>query len=400
MGCRSNKRRSPDSVYFELHWERDLVRLEGDFNNREVEPLLYAFIDPVPRDREVIACLMQGKILQYHFDMAVRPEVEKRLTDRTFNNRVGFGPNKCIERLMRDIWEVSQGFTKDCWVITRDIQGYFPSSDLDRSYNHYRALIDERFPGGEEKDDLLYILMRVNYSYPADNVHFRNPVSRWSDVIASGKSVIFNCPDGRGACLGNQYWQVEKNFDLNDFDHWQVDTCGMYYGRFVDDMWWVVDNLEAGLAHVALSEKKLQEEYGYHMHPRKRYQQHYTKGGQFISTWFKMDRTYVGNRVVRHAEEKICAWNRRISVGNLDHFLSSVNSYLGLMKHHYSYGIIRGIVAQVRSKWLTMCEYNDERRCLVAKAGFKSNQILERKYNFKLYRYGKTGKNYQYRVAA
>lgn len=46
----------------------------------------------------------------------------------------------------------------------------------------------------------------------------------------------------------------------------------IHYTRFVDDMVWVVENKEAGLSHVAMSERMLLDEYGYRMHPRKRYQ--------------------------------------------------------------------------------------------------------------------------------
>lgn len=389
LGCASNKKKSADTVIFELHRERNLAWLLEDVNDRTLAALLYAFVAPRPRPREVIACLMPGKVVQFHFDGLVRPEVEKRLTDRTFNNRVGFGPDKAIERLMQDIREVSHNFTRDCWLITRDIKGYFPSSNLDRSYANYRELIEESFPEGEERDDLLYILMRVNYSYPAENVVPISPRRKWEPIVKSGKSVIFNCEDGRGACLGNQYWQVEKNYDLNDFDHWQVDVCGMRYGRFVDDMWWVVDNLEAGLAHVALSEKKLYEEYGYRMHPTKRYQQHVALGGEFISTWFKGNRIYIGNRVVRHCEERIREWNRLASPWMLDHFLASINSYFGMMKHRNAFRIICNLADKVAPEWRKYCEFNPDRRCFVALEGYKHNELLCRRFNFKLHKLSK-----------
>ncbi len=385
-GCAANKRRSPDTVYFSLHEERDLVRLLDDFQDRSLAPLLYSFIDERPRPREVIACLMQGKIIQYHFDVRVRPEVEKKLTDRTFNNRVGYGPEVCLQCLMDDIRKVSRNYTRDCWIITRDISAYFPSTDLDRSYAHYRELIEECWPEGEERDDLLYILLRINYSYPAENVRLRGPKWKWDPVIKAGKSVIFNCQDGHGACLGNQYWQVEKNYDLNDFDHWQVDVCGMHYGRFVDDMYWIVDNLEMGLAHVALSERKLLEEYGYRMHPRKRYQQHVRRGGRFIGTWFKDGRLYVGNRVVRHAREAIRHWNRLASPAMLGHFLSSVNSYLGMMRHRCAYRIIRSLADMVSPRWLRYCHFDEDRRCFVANDGYSHNEILTRRYDFTLHK--------------
>ena len=166
LGCRANKRRSPDSVHFELHWERDLARLLGDFNDRTLVSFLYAFVNPNPRDREVIACLMQLKILQHHFDLRVRPLVEEGLTGSTFNNRVGYGCDRAILKTRDDIRKVSKNYTGDCYIIKRDIKSYFPSTDLDRSYENYRALIEERIEDGGEKDDLLYILHRVNYAYP------------------------------------------------------------------------------------------------------------------------------------------------------------------------------------------------------------------------------------------
>ena len=390
LGCRSNKRRSPDSVIFELHQERDLKRLELDFADRSLVPFLYSFVAPRPRPREVIACLMQGKILQYYFDKFVRPIVERELTNRTFNNRIGYGPNKAVEQLMEDIRIVSRNYTRDCWIITRDIRAYFPSTDLDRSYAHYRALIERSFPEGELRDDLLYILRRTNYSYPATNAHLRSPRHKWDPIIAQGKSVIFNAPPGRGACLGNQYWQVEKNYDLNDFDHFQVDTCGLHYVRFVDDMIWVVQNKEAGLAHVALCERMLREQYGYEMHPNKRYCQHYTKGGNFIGVWFKPGRTYIGNRVVRNCEEAIREWNRHANPSNLGHFLSSINSYLGLMRHHCSYNIIRRLVSMVSNRWLQYCHFNEDRLIFQANPGYTHNELLQRKYHFKLHKHGKT----------
>lgn len=401
LSCRANKRRSPDSVWFELHWERDLVRLKEDFDARSLVPFIYAFVAPRPRPREVIACLMQGKVLQHYFDNHVRPLVEARLTDRTFNNRVGFGPDKAIRRLMDDIREVSQNGTRDAWIITRDIRAYFPSTDLDRSYEHYRALIEQSFPEGELRDDLLYILMRTNYTYPAENVHLRSARSKWDPIVAKGKSVIFNCPPGRGACLGNQYWQVEKNYDLNDFDHFQVDECGLHYVRFVDDMAWVVANKEAGLAHVALSERKLKDEYGYQMHPDKRYCQHYTKGGNFIGVWFKPGRTYVGNRVVRNCLAAIREWNRNPSPAKLDHFLSSINSYLGMMRHHAAYRIIKRMAAAVSKRWLRYCAFDEDRLIFRALPGYTHNELLQHRYHFKLHNHhGKTGTTQQLGIAA
>lgn len=177
----------------------------------------------------------------------------------------------------------------------------------------------------------------------------------------------------------------------------------VHYGRFVDDMWWVVDNLESGLAHVALSERKLLREYGYEMHPNKRYQQHWRRGGEFISTWFKDDRTYIGNRVVRHAEAAVRKWNRLASPWMLSRFLCSINSYIGIMRHRHSYRIIRRLAGMVSEEWLRYCHFNDARVCFSANDGWSRNGILTRKYCFKIHinkKHHATRRNQQNRITS
>lgn len=396
LGCRANKRRSPDSVHFELHWERDLARLLGDFNDRTLVSFLYAFVNPNPRDREVIACLMQLKILQHHLDLRVRPLVEEGLTGSTFNNRIGFGCDRAILKVHDDIRKVSKNYTRDCYIIKRDIKSYFPSTDLDRSYESYRALIKECIEDDGEKDDLLYILQRVNYAYPQEHARLKSPRFRWDGIIADGKSVVFNNDPKHGACLGNQFWQVEKNYALAEFDRFQVDTCGLHYTRFVDDMVWVVENKEAGLSHVETSERMLLDEYGYRMHPRKRYQQHYSKGVTFLGAKIKFGRIYASDRVVRNCKMAIRKWNRLVYPSMLGHFLDSINSYLGNFKHKNAYGIIRDLMDEVSPKWEKYCHYNDDRRCFEANEGYRHGELLKRKYHFRLNKdkhrhYDKTG---------
>ena len=148
-------------------------------------------------------------------------------------------------------------------------------------------------------------------------------------------------------------------------------------------MVWVVENLQAGLAHVATSEKMLLEEFGYQMHPRKRYQQHYSKGVTFLGAKIKFNRMYASDRAVRNCKMSIRKWNRLVYPSMLGHFLDSINSYLGNFKHRNAYGIIRDLVDEVSPKWEKYFHYNDDRRCFEANEGYKHNDILKRKYHFK-----------------
>lgn len=380
--CISNKKRTIDAMHFELHRERDLARLHEDFEARELIPLVYSFLEPKLRWREVNACLMQGKDIQHHFDRIVRPLVEAELTDRTFNNRVGYGPDVAINRLLEDIYEVSDGYTRDCWIFFADISAYFPSADLRRSFDHYRSLIERNIPEGQEREDLLYILLRTTWSYTAKHTHKRTPLWMWYEHIPMQKSVALSRDYDHGAALGNQHWQVAQNYDLNDFDHWQVDECRAHYGRFVDDMWWVFQDKERGLAHIAESARRLAE-YGYRMHPHKRYCQHYKKGGEFISTPFKPGRVYVNNSVVNRCRMRIRFWNRHVSVKNIGHFTSCLNSYFGKMKRVNAYGIIRNLVEEISPRWWRLCFFCEPRRCVLPNIEYRSNNLLMKKYHFK-----------------
>lgn len=122
---RKNKRRSADSVEFELHWERNLVRLMNGLEDHTFTPSAYTFIATRPRPREVFACEMALRVVHHYIDMRIRPLLESEMTDRTFNNRVGYGAIEAVNCVISDIYDVSQGFTKDAWIIKMDLKGYF-----------------------------------------------------------------------------------------------------------------------------------------------------------------------------------------------------------------------------------------------------------------------------------
>lgn len=132
-----------------------------------------------------------------------------------------------------------------------------------------------------------------------------------------------------------------------------------------------------------LMERMLREEFGYVMHPRKRYQQHYSKGVSLLGAHIKYGRVYTDERTIRSFRRTIRKWNRLAYPSMTEHFLSSVNSYLGILKHRNDYGKLRGLVEEVSPKWLKYCHYNDDRRCFVANEGYGHNDVLVRKYGFR-----------------
>ena len=119
--ARKNKRKSPDQVKFEMHWEKNCVQIYDNIINRTLNPTAYTFICDKPRPREVFASDMSTRILHHYLDIRLRPIFEKRLSPHTFNNRVGKGQEVCQNAVIQDIYKLSCGFTKHCFITKLDI---------------------------------------------------------------------------------------------------------------------------------------------------------------------------------------------------------------------------------------------------------------------------------------
>lgn len=368
---------------FELHWERNLARLMRELDDHTFSPSAYTFISPRPAPREVFACEMALRVVHHYIDERMRPLIEEELTNRTFNNRIGYGGVEAINTLISDIYEVSQGFTKDAWIIKMDLSGYFPNADQNIVFKQLSDLTLRRYEG-EDKDLLLYMIMRSVFSYPAKHCYRKSALYKWED-IPDAKS-LFKKPDGIGGAIGHLIWQNAMNYYLNDLDHWLSDknanSCGLHFVRFVDDMVIVTDNKECTLALIGEIRKRLAD-VGCTLHPRKFYCQHYTKGVNFIGSTIKMDRVYASNRNVRNFRKTIHDFNKCVRVTRLEAFLSSMNSYLGILKTRNGYAIIRNMLEEVNPEWLKFCHFDAERLCFVANRGYTHKELLSRKYHLK-----------------
>jgi hypothetical protein len=94
------------------------------------------------------------------------------------------------------------------------------------------------------------------------------------------------------------------------------------------------------------------------LHPKKQYLQHYTKGVRFLGTVIKPNRIYIGNRtkgnfyMAIQKQNKVVE-NNIIQLEQLNQFLSSMNSYLGIMKHYKTYRLRMGMLLKyLNPQWL------------------------------------------------
>lgn len=405
--CRHRKRGKRSSLIYEMNYEERLLELRDAINNRSYSPSQsICFVVTRPRYREVFAADFCDRIVHHYIALRLEPLFEIVFNDRTFNCRKGRGQLYGIEQLKRDMWDCSEGYTKDCYIAKLDLQGFFMSinkamlaSMLDdfilRAYSpcsHIRELMaDEEylqkrnFPGevrgimlgyrydGSDIEDLRFVTRTVILHCPEKNCVMRSPKEMWSHLSAN-KSLFTN-GEGLGIAIGNLFSQLFANFLLNGLD-WALEDFGIqYHGRYVDDFYMIhkdknvllqsIPKIRAILASVGLT-----------LHPRKFYLQHYTKGVSFTGCIVKPGRVYLEGRVINNFKSTIRRINGEKSLSKIRSDVDSVNSYLGLTRHCNEYGSRRRLLQQLAPPVYKYCYVSGHFEVLKLKNRYKSKNII------------------------
>ena len=295
--ARANKRRSNDSVRFEVGFETGLVRLMDDINRRTYTASSnYAFVVFSPKPREIFATEMRNRVVHHYLDWRLRPIYEKVFSDRTFNNRKGMGLHKAIANLRDDVREITADYTKEAWVAHLDIKGYFPNADVEIALKQQLDLI-ETYYDGEDKEDIKYMMTVCMRADPARHCDVFVPRTNWS-AIAPEKS-LFNKPTGVGGAIGFLCWQNAMGNYINEVVKWlQGHDFLRIEGKF--------------------------------------YMQHYSKGVMMLGTALKFHRQYANNGTVKRGFRRLRDWAGvgRIRKVDLNRMLCSLNTYCGIFKGH------------------------------------------------------------------
>jgi len=92
------------------------------------------------------------------------------------------------------------------------------------------------------------------------------------------------------------------------------------------------------------------------IHPKKIYLQHYSKGVKFLGTVILPNRIYIANRTKGNFYNAIekqneIARDHKPTKEEQQTFQSSMNSYLGIMKHYNSYKLRKQMIFKNLSAW-------------------------------------------------
>ena len=356
FSCRRNKRNTLNALAFEIDYESNLVGLRDEIFSGVYKPgRSIAFIVEKPVKREIFAADFRDRIVHHLIVNKLNPLFEKEFIFDSYACRVGKGTLFGIKRLERFIRQCSRNYATDCFVLKIDIRGFFMHINTEILWKKLEPFIRKNH---QEPDQALIIeLCRlVVMNRPEQNCVVKGQRSDW-DGLPRDKS-LFHSPPDCGLPIGNLSSQVFANFYLNMFDHFVKHTLGIrFYGRYVDDCFFVHQDKKFLTNQVPLLRDFLASELSLELHPKKISLQHYGRGVPFLGSFILPGRTYVGKRTKGNWYAAIQRHNAVVidhepNRAELDQFVASMNSYLGVMRHFDSARLRRRMVRDhVRGWW-------------------------------------------------
>ena len=355
--ARKNKRNTINALAFEVHFEKNLFLLADEIVSRNYQPKpSTCFIVDKPVKREVFAADFRDRVVHHLVFNYISPVFEGRFINDCYSCRKGKGTHYGIQRIDHFIRSCSRNYAIDCYILKLDIKGYFMSINRNLLFRKIeKELLYCRERNNFDSDMVLYLLKMIIFNDPTDKCIVKGKESDWNG-LPKGKS-LFTAQPLCGLPIGNLTSQLFGNIYMNDFDHFIKKDCGIgYYGRYVDDFVLVHQKIEYLKYLVPAIKQYLHDKLMLELHPDKIYLQHYSKGVRYLGAVIKPHRIYVaartrGNFFDAIEKQNRIARNHKPNIDEKKKFMSSVNSYLGILKHYRTYKFRKNIIKNNLSGW-------------------------------------------------
>lgn len=358
--CRRTKRYSSGALSFESNYEENLVRLYSELRGRTWRcGKSTCFIVKKPVRREIFAAPFCDRIVHHILINRINPCLERYFISDSYACRKNKGTYHAIKRLEHFIRSETLNGKTNAYVLKLDIKGFFMNIDKSLLYERLSSFLDEKYlPLGTDGDISFekYLLREIIFNDPSVNCVRRSPLFEW-DELPKDKS-LFSARDGCGLPIGNLTSQVFANFYLSSLDHFAKHTLGLEcYVRYVDDFVIVHKDREMLVKLIPVVRGFLRENLHLCLHPKKIYLQPCVNGVQFLGAFIKPTHTVCSRRVKNSFAESLKAYSRlaedhRPSEEERGRFRSSVNSYLGIMRHYKTYSFrVKQLVMYCKKYW-------------------------------------------------
>lgn len=351
--ARRHKRSKRSQLAFEMHHERKLIALHKSIVERHYRPLpSIAFVSKKPVLREVFAADFQDRVVHHLIFNHINPVFEKTFIEDSYSCRAGKGTLYGVRQLEGFIQECSEGCSKDAYILKLDVKGYFYSINRQLLYDMVRTTLESRrHELAIDFNTLDYLIRTTIFNDPTKKVKKVRDDATWS-TLPRDKSLFF-AKEGCGLPIGNLTSQLFSNIYMNVLDRFVRDELGVeHYGRYVDDFVLVHRDKGFLLECIGRIRDFLREALYLTLHPKKIYLQHYSRGVRFLGAYIKPDVTFIDRRTKTAFYRLVDQINREFAARKedeayLNSLLSSINSYLGIMRHFATFKLRQKILSKL-----------------------------------------------------
>lgn len=355
--ARKNKRNTINALAFEKNFEENLFKLFDDIITGMYEPKpSICFIVNKPVKREIFAADFRDRIVHHLIYNYISPIFEKLFINDSYSCRKGKGTHYGINRVDHFIRSCSRNYTRECYILKLDIKGYFMSINRTKLYDKIESiLVAKKHKIDYDLALILVLIKKTIFNDPTVNCKIKGNQTDWNNLPHT-KS-LFSTTSGCGLPIGNLTSQLFGNIYLNDFDHFvKRDLKIKYYGRYVDDF--VIIHQKKGYLTTIIENIKsqLKDELDLTLHPNKIYLQHFSKGVKYLGVIIKPHRKYIANSTSGNFFNAIQKQNEIVNhhepnQEEIDNFVASMNSYLGILQHYKTYKLRKKILWKNLSGW-------------------------------------------------
>ena len=327
MECRKEKRNSRSAIAFEVRFEKNLEQLLDEVNSGTYQiGRSEVFVVEWPKPREIWSALFRDRIVHHLVCRDITGYFEARFIEDTFSCIKGRGTLAASNRLVDLHRKITQNYARDCWYLQVDVKNFFVSIDKRTLWGFLEKTIGN--------DTLTSRLMKqIVFNDPTANPVIK-PNSRFH-LVPRHKS-LWHTPTDVGLAIGNLPSQFNSNVYMDPFDKFMKHALGARnYVRYVDDAVILSTDREWLEGLIPKMEQFLLRRLKLELHPNKTKLERASQGINFVGYIVKPHRRYTRRTTVSSAKN---AASRARAAD-----LSSVNSYLGIMRHSASRNIRKEI---------------------------------------------------------
>ena len=364
-----DSRRGKSSSSYVIKWEKNLKdnmeRLCDDLFLRRYKPLpSKCFIIDYPKKREIFAAMFRDRIVHHLYFNYTHKLFERTFIQDSYSCIKERGTHYGISRIRDFARKASENWQRPCYAMHIDIRGYFMHINrqklLEICWRTFNNMSKHRVSRHEPKtwDDVAdfslirYLTEIIVLLDPRVSCIVVGDPSNW-DGLDPAKSML-HLGDGLGLPIGNLTSQLFSNVYLNELDQYIKRTLKCrYYGRYVDDAAIISTDKEWMIGIVPQIRQFLHDRLGLELHMGKLEISEVHRGIEFLGAFIKPWRTYISNHSLRRIERKVA----KLDLTKPWKVIRSINSYLGIFQHTYSYKIRCRLFA--RQEFLRIGKYDD-----------------------------------------